>query len=162
MKIGVISDTHIPAAAAALPARIKELFAGVDLILHAGDLVELKVIDELAKIAPVEAVSGNMDPALVTRKLPAKRIVEAGGFRIGLVHGWGPPASLREWVKHVFAGEKVDAIVYGHSHAGVSDMEDGILFFNPGSPTDKAFTQVNTVGILELGEKITGEIIKLK
>ena len=61
MKIGVLSDTHVPHAFPVLPPKVFEVFAGADLILHAGDIVSLDVLTELEAIAPVEAVAGNMD-----------------------------------------------------------------------------------------------------
>ncbi len=73
MRVGVISDTHVPAIARSLPAAVFEVFKGVDLILHAGDVVELSVLDELRTIAPVEAVAGNMDGSEVHLNLPLKR-----------------------------------------------------------------------------------------
>jgi putative phosphoesterase len=160
MKIGVISDTHIPRAAQELPKEIYAAFKGVDLILHAGDLITISVLDKLSKMARTEAVHGNMDEPEIRKALPAKKIIKAGNFTIGLFHGAGAPFRLINTVKAEFP-EKVDAIVFGHSHSPVNEVRDGILFFNPGSPTDKVFARYNSYGILTVNESIKGEIIKL-
>src|SRR5947209_3800511 len=84
-RIGVISDTHIPHFKG-LPQAIWEHFAGVELIVHAGDLSVLSVIDELETIAPIVAVQGNVEEEEVMLKLPIKREIVVGGCRIGIVH----------------------------------------------------------------------------
>lgn len=160
MRIGIISDTHIPRAALELPEIIYAEFKNVDLILHAGDLVELSVLDKLKAMAPVKAVRGNMDDAKVSLALPEKEIIDIkGGFKIGLVHGRGSPSNLIESVAAEFTD--VDAIVFGHSHSPVNEVKNGILFFNPGSPTDKVFAPYNSFGILEVNQEIKGSIIRL-
>ncbi len=135
IKIAVLSDTHIPVTANDLPKEVYDGISGVDMILHAGDLVELEVLDRLNKIAPVRAVCGNMDSERVRSKLPKKEIIKINSVSLGLIHGWGPPSSLPELVSKEFKG--MDAIIFGHSHNPLSQIKDGILFFNPGSPTDK-------------------------
>jgi len=160
-RIGVISDTHIPIAAQKLPAEIYKAFKGVDLILHAGDLVDISVLKDLNKLAQTQAVHGNMDSLEVQKELPAKRIVKVGKFSIGLIHGFGSPFNLMNRIKGEFT-EKVDAIVYGHSHSFVNEVHEGILYFNPGSPTDKIFARHNTYGVLDLEETIKGRIVKLR
>lgn len=159
MKIGVIADTHIPESADRIPSSVYEHFRDVDLILHAGDLLELRVLDELRKISEVKAVFGNMDPDVTREALPAKQVIEVGRFRIGLIHGFGPPSKLMEMVRARF--DRVEAIVYGHSHSPVNQTRRGILFFNPGSPTDRIFAPYNSCGILEVDDKIKGRIIRL-
>ena len=160
MKIGVISDTHIPRAASDIPKKIYDEFRGVDLILHAGDFIELNVLDKLKELAPVKAVWGNMDERDVRSVLTDKKVVHIDNkFKIGLMHGHGAPAGLIEVVKKQFSN--VDAIVFGHSHSPVNEVRDGILFFNPGSPTDKVFAPYNSFGILEVNESINGRIIRL-
>jgi len=160
MRIGVISDTHIPNRADKIPEAVCEDFKKVDMILHAGDFVELSVLEKLKTLAPVKAVIGNMDHPEVVNLLSKKEIIEAGNFKIGLIHGYGPPFGLQERIKKEFTG-KVDIIVYGHSHRAVKEMKDGILFFNPGSVTDKVFSPYNSYGIIEINDKIAAKIIKL-
>ena len=160
MRIGVISDTHIPNNAPFLPSKLLKQLQGVDLILHAGDLVTTDVLGELSRIARVEAVYGNMDTYKVCKSLPAKKVVEAGKFKVGLMHGRGAPDGLMDLVLREFKG--VDVIVFGHSHRPVNELCEGILLFNPGSPTDKVYAPYNSFGFLNVEEQgIKGEIIRL-
>lgn len=176
MKIGVLSDTHLSASTGIvetvknkvrnkrtlddLYTIIQQHFHDVDLILHAGDFVILPVFEALQNIAPVEGVRGNMDNIDIQRQFPTKKVLELAGFKIGLTHGDGAPQGIIERVRQYFP-EKVDAIVFGHSHQPVNEVRDGILFFNPGSPTDRIFASQNSIGILELSDSIQGRLIQL-
>lgn len=160
MRILVLSDTHIPRVAEDLPAKVYDEIAGVDMILHAGDFVDREVLDALKKLKKIHAVYGNMDAPELRRILKDKEVIEAGTFRIGLIHGYGAPRELMDTVKTEFAG--VDAIVFGHSHSAINVVKDGVLFFNPGSPTDTIFATKKTYGILEVTDKkIEGRIVTL-
>jgi len=158
-RIGVVSDTHIPKAAPDFPALLYDEFKNVDLILHAGDLVETEVLRKLQNLAPTRAVCGNMDSYELKASLPQKDVIRIDGFKIGLIHGYGPPARIIQAISKEF--NRVDAIVFGHSHMSVCEKIKKTLFFNPGSPTDKIFAPQNSFGILEVGEEIKGKIIKL-
>ena len=81
MKIGILSDTHIPTIRESIPPALLKAFENVDLIIHAGDLVRLEVLDSLTSLAPVKAVSGNMDPAEVKRELPDKLCISIEGIK---------------------------------------------------------------------------------
>lgn len=159
MKIGVISDTHVPTIVPALPPVIFDIFRGVDLILHAGDIVELSVLDDLRAIAPVEAVAGNVDDVEVHARLPLKKIIQLGKYRAGLIHGKYKIDIQKEMIRKEF--DHVDLIVYGHSHTPFWGEIDGIYFLNPGSPTDKRHAPYNSVAILEVGESLKAEIIRI-
>ncbi len=160
MKIGVISDTHIPGNCETIPDKIKEYFKGVDMIIHAGDITELCVLDELALIAPrVEAVRGNMDLHPPSNKLPLKKIIIAEKFKIGVIHGSGAPKNLMKRVANEF--KNVDVIIFGHSHIPVNEVSNGVLFFNPGSATDTVTAMERTIGILEINNEIKGQIISI-
>lgn len=159
MKIGVISDTHIPEAALQLPPEIFRAFEGADLILHAGDILDMAVIEELGQLAQVRAVRGNMDYFSRVHGLPEMLIVEVGNFRIGLTHGSGPRFQLAERVRRQFAN--VHCIVFGHSHQPQNEMLGDVLMFNPGSPTDLKYAPYRSYGILEVDETIHGRIITL-
>lgn len=159
MKIGVISDTHIPYVVTALPPVLFDIFKGVDLILHAGDLVELSVLDDLQAIAPVEAVAGNVDDSDVHLKLPAKKTLRLGNYTVGLTHGKYRIDVQREMIRKDF--DHVDLIVYGHSHTPFWGMIDGVYYLNPGSPTDKRHAPYNSVALLEIGDDIKAEIIRI-
>jgi len=162
MKIGVISDTHISDPSKKIPQKILDEFRRVDMIIHAGDLIDLSVLDALKAICKnVKAVSGNMDPVEVKKRLPEKEILKVGKHKIGVIHGYGPPNNLINYLSDVFKDDKVDLIIFGHSHNAISEKKAGILFFNPGSPTDKIFASYNSFGIIEINDKIEAKIIKL-
>lgn len=160
MRILVISDTHIPRSAVDMPAAVYKEIENVDMIVHAGDLVEKDFYEKLKALRETKAVCGNMDSAELCKVLKTKEEFTAGKFKIGLIHGYGAPMNMVDTVKSEFKG--VDAIIFGHSHSPLNIVKDGILFFNPGSPTDKIFAQTNTYGILEITDKkIEGKIVKL-
>jgi putative phosphoesterase len=160
MRILVLSDTHIPRAAHDLPKQVYDEIGLVDMILHAGDFAEKSVLEKLSALRETRAVYGNMDSVKLKEVLSAKEVLQLGRFRIGLTHGYGAPAELMETVRGEFTS--VDAIVYGHSHSPVNTVKDGILYFNPGSPTDKIFASSNSYGILEITDRrIEGRIIKI-
>ncbi len=162
MKIGVISDTHIPDRAGGIPAKVLEEFKNVDMIIHAGDLVETGVLDVLRSVCPnVSAVWGNMDPDEIKNVLPEKVVLRIGKFRIGVIHGYGVPNKLIDLVQSVFECDNVNIIIFGHSHNSVNEKRNGILFFNPGSPTDKVFSEHNSYGIIEINDGIEAKIIKI-
>lgn len=163
MLIGVLSDTHIPEAAEDLPMKIYEDLKRVDLIIHAGDIVNLETLKKLRKIKIVEAVYGNMDYPEVKNVLKDKIIINAGGFTIGVFHGRGAHSNIVETVKQEFStqNKKLDCIVFGHSHQPLNIVSENIIFFNPGSATDKVFAPYNSYGILEITDKIIGRIIKI-
>ncbi|MBS4032098.1 MAG: metallophosphoesterase family protein [Clostridiales bacterium] len=161
MRIGVVSDTHIPNRARILPARLFELLDGVDMILHAGDIVEAWVLQELTALAPVEAVAGNMDPLELVNRLGRKKTLSLAGFKLGLIHG--DHGSIRsktpQRALQAFSEDDVNCVVFGHSHQPYCQKENGILLFNPGSPTDRRREPRFSCGILTLEKDIRGEIL---
>ena len=177
MRIGLISDTHIPEACEHLPERVFEVFAGIDLVMHAGDVYVNRVLDELARIAPVIAALGNGDEGLDGHRFrldPDERVREAHlvtveGVRIGLVHAIPTPDETSD---EVFAramdaqfGGPVDVIVQGHSHVEGVVRFGATLVVNPGSATlPRNLVGVpGTVAILEIkdGGQVTAEIVSL-
>lgn len=159
VRIGVLSDTHIPVAAREIPRKALKLLGGVDLIVHAGDILQPTVLEELKELAEVRAVYGNMDTHSVREKLPEIETFEVQRFKIGVIHGSGPPYGIESRVREKF--NQIDVIIYGHSHSPKNEVIDDVLFFNPGSPTDKVFAPHNSLGILTIDRKISGEIIKI-
>lgn len=158
IKVGVISDTHIPTRAKALPDFVFETFSGVDYILHAGDLLTENVITDLETLAPVYAVAGNNDSFEIYEKYGSKRIIEIGNKRIGLTHGYGRyKTHLNAYDE--FSGDMVDCIVFGHSHAPFNETINGILLFNPGSPTDRRFQPKFSLGMLYIDDRIEGQLL---
>jgi uncharacterized protein len=161
MKIGVISDTHIVNKSEHLSGIILDVFKQMDMVIHAGDMVDLKVIDELkSACTSVIAVSGNMDQEAVIKKYPLKEIIEVAGYRIGIMHGSGSALHIITVLKDAFQADRPDIIVFGHSHKPMNEFIDGVLFFNPGSATD--FTaEYNSYGIIEINKGINARIIKV-
>ncbi|MDY6930590.1 MAG: metallophosphoesterase family protein [Halobacteriota archaeon] len=159
MRIGVVSDTHIPVRAKKLPDELTSGLKDVDLILHAGDFEESSALKALRDICDVKAVHGNMDSLALKEQLPEKLVLEVEGYKIGLTHGFGSPTGLEERLRERF--DKIDVLVYGHTHRPMNEFVDGTLFFNPGSPTDMIFAPFKSFGILEIGSEIRAEIIKI-
>ncbi|WP_407376656.1 metallophosphoesterase [Methanobrevibacter sp.] len=160
MLIGLISDTHIPDRARVLPQNVLDAFGDVDLILHAGDLTSLKVIEELEMIAPVMAVQGNMDRAKGI-DLPKAKVIEAEGLKIGLVHGEVYPRADTQQLVYLAKELDCDILVSGHSHQPKIEKTDGVLLINPGSPIVPRLAD-RTVMILEVNNKeVDVEIIKV-
>ena len=162
MRIGVISDTHIPDKADAIPQKVLDEFKKVDMVIHAGDLVDLSVLEELKNVCKnVKAVWGNMDPQEARKVLSEKEILTVGKYKIGLMHGYGAPNRLVELLSEIFKNDAVDLIIFGHSHSPLNEKRGNTLFFNPGSLTDKIFAPYNSYGIIEINDTIKAEIIKL-
>ena len=159
MKIGVLSDTHLKTIPAHLGEVIEHHFQDADMILHAGDVVESDVLDYFADRG-VRAVAGNMDSYHLKELNPVKRIIPIKGFKLGLIHGWGSPVGIEDRIREEF--DEIDILIFGHTHNASSHRKDGVLFFNPGSPTCKRFAAHNTIGILELGERINPRIITIE
>ncbi|MBN2223984.1 MAG: metallophosphoesterase family protein [Deltaproteobacteria bacterium] len=158
MKIGVISDTHLTFVDNRFAELTRRYFSDVDVIIHAGDMVDESVLTFLSAWRLL-AVLGNMDRGVLADTLPQKRTEQLGGKRIGITHGWGSPGQLPGRVREEFRSDPVDCIVFGHSHAPLVSTDHGVLMFNPGSPTDKRFAEKNTLGFLTITENgITGEI----
>lgn len=160
-RIGVISDTHIPAYKA-LPEAVWTHFAGVELIIHAGDLSQLSIINELETLAPVIAVQGNVEEEEVMHALPIKRELLIGGLRIGVVHILGNAQNRVKAARQEFPTAR--CVVFGHSHVPHNQKHDGQLLFNPGSATDRRRQPACSLGLLTIddeNQQIKGEIILL-
>jgi len=148
--IGLISDTH-----GLLRPEALEPLRGSDLIIHAGDVGDLAILDELEKIAPVHAVRGNVDIGDLGRALPLDAVVQWQGTSIYILH-------IRAELDLDPATAGFDAVVFGHSHKPEIGAEDDVLYFNPGSAGPRRFSLPVTVGRLtKIGEKLNAEIIPL-
>ena len=160
MLIGLISDTHIPDRARIIPTNVIDAFSDVDLILHAGDLTSLSVVEELEKIAQVMAVQGNMD-RVSGIDLPGARTLEVEGVKIGLVHGEVYPRADTQQLVYLAKELDVDILVSGHSHQPKIEQTDGVLLINPGSPVVPRLAD-RTVMLLEIHDKeVDVEIVKV-
>jgi len=173
MKIGLVSDTHVPTSLAHLPDELLARLEGVDAILHAGDLVSPSVIERLNRIAPTTAVAGNMDPPEVARRLPDRVTLHFVGRSIGLKHGHQPHALQDRYIGlgydapemelfyQAMAAQLPDAevIAFGHFHAPLVRRWNDRLFVNPGAvvPTRGR----STFAFLEIGADIEARIVEL-
>lgn len=159
-RVVAISDTHIPKVGEELPPALLEALRGADLILHAGDLVDISVLEKLQELGPVAAVAGNMDYPSVRSVLPETRVVEVEGKRIGITHGGGPPMGIERRVLSRFRG--VDVVVYGHTHSAHLEERKGVMLVNPGTPNDRRFSRRLSYAVLEVGEgRVRPEIVWL-
>ncbi|OEF98990.1 hypothetical protein BHF71_09885 [Vulcanibacillus modesticaldus] len=158
MKITVISDTHMPRKAKTLPTRVIKSIERTDALIHAGDFTSPNLLYYLEALTHVEAVAGNNDGYEIILHLGTKKIVEMNGYRIGIIHGEGIHSTTIQRVKQAFANDRVDIVIFGHSHQAYNKWEDGVLYFNPGSPTDKRRSPKYSYGEITLGDKIKAEI----
>ena len=161
--MGLISDTHIPSRAKAVPPKVFETFRDASLILHAGDLTQLSVLTELERLAPVVAVQGNMDGKDVVERLPRVNSVEVEGWKFEVIHTLGVFVGLRQMKKAIKRND-FNALVFGHTHRPMVKWEAKVLFINPGSPTNPMppFLVKPTVGLLRVSrERIEPEIIQI-
>lgn len=148
MRIAVLSDTHLRPGRT-LPRFIWEQLTEIDMILHAGDLTNPTLLEELEALAPVHAVKGNCDDWDVA--LPDQKIIACETFKIGLIHGsYGKGRNTVERAINAFAEYPIDIIVFGHSHSPFMEWRNGVLLFNPGSPTDKRRESQFSMGFLEI------------
>jgi hypothetical protein len=145
MKIGIISDTH-----GLLRARVFEVFEGVEHVLHAGDVGKPDILTELAAIAPVTAVWGNVDGFEIRGRVPEVARLELGGVRIAVVHGmqFGSPTPQKVAAAYPDAG----LVVFGHSHRPLIQQVGPTLAVNPGSAGPRRFKDPVTVAIAEIEE----------
>jgi uncharacterized protein len=153
----VIADTHLPRRPIALPEGLIPYLERADLILHAGDLMDPTLLDELAAYAPVRAVGGNLDPP--EARLPETVEFEFGGVRIAMIHDSGPKRGRRNRMRRRFPGARV--VVFGHSHIPWLEDEE-LLLLNPGSPTDRRRQPEHTFALLCVeGGEVRAEVLAL-
>ena len=175
MRIGLISDTHVPEVGERLPGQVYDLLAGVDLVLHAGDMHVIDVLDWLERIAPVVGARGNGDGDGFRPPFPdddprvkSAQVLELEGLRVELVHGFPLPGET-PWIsqdalmeRHF--GGRVDVLVCGDTHiAHATTSNEGVLIVNPGSPAlPRNVREPGTVGVLTIeGGVARAEILRL-
>lgn len=153
MKIGVISDTH-----GWLDPRVEKLFAGVEHILHAGDIGNPVIELELKFIAPATVVQGNVDVGLPFKLTEIVTLAE----KKFLMHHITNPRALSETLEQQIRQQQPDAVIFGHTHKPFAQMVDGIFYFNPGYAGKPKFGAERSVAILHLdGKEIRHEFIPL-
>ncbi|MCU1461583.1 MAG: phosphodiesterase [Acidimicrobiales bacterium] len=157
MHVVVLSDTHIrPGRHRRLPDAVYAELDRADAVLHAGDVVTPELLDELGGFAPVHAVLGSNDDAALAARLPETAVVDLGGVSVGMIHDSGPTAGRVARMRRRFPA--ADVVVFGHSHAPVDEVGvDGQRLFNPGSPTERRWQAVHTMGVLTIdGGRLAG------
>ncbi len=159
MKIIVMSDTHLRKPTDEFKSLCSEYCEDADMVIHLGDWERVEILNFMEQY-PLEAVAGNMDDHLIQERLPSRKIVKAGDFRIGITHGWGSPGNIRQRIRSEFAN--VDAILFGHTHQPLLMREDdGLLWFNPGSVFFGRGVSTRSIGILRIQERLEAEIVRM-
>lgn len=168
MRIGILSDTHIPETRKNLPPQVLEVFRGVDLILHCGDIYHLSVLDELQVISPVLAARGDDDHfrLLEDPRVKETHTIQIDGLKLGLAHIVPYPENvwqtLDERMKKDFGGP-MDILVFGDTHEPLVETYKGILLVNPGSTTLPFYRpRLGTVAIMTVESgRANAEIVQL-
>ncbi|MHB8171317.1 MAG: metallophosphoesterase family protein [Thermincolia bacterium] len=160
--IGIVADTHIPRRAPVLPPPLISGLQGVDLIIHAGDLVSRKVINDLEALAPLEVVAGNHDIKKFSNSLPLAKIIHIDNLSIGITHGGKnrndyPLAGVN--AKECFDKTKPDIIIYGHTHQPLVNYDGKTILINPGSPTDNRSGYHNSFARLIISPLLAVELV---
>ena len=165
MRIGLISDTHIPEAAEAVPPQVMDVFEGVDLILHAGDIFIVSVLDELQTIAPVLAARGDDDYRVRDERVKEVQNLTVDGLTLYLIH------SSQHWARDIIEhpekhdlNRAPDIVVFGHTHRDTVMTVKKSLLVNPGSPTFPNYQlRLGTVALLDINDgRVEAHIVELK
>ncbi|HEU0244316.1 MAG TPA: metallophosphoesterase [Candidatus Limnocylindrales bacterium] len=162
MKVALVADTHLPRFGRALPRALVDGFerVGIDRIVHAGDWTDPVAVDLLEALAPVDGVAGNNDAPALHERYGTRLILDLGGARIGVTHGHlGPGSTTPERARRAFEGERLDAIVFGHSHVPLVERQaGGTWLVNPGSPTDKRRQATFSWAVLEVSGRTIASV----
>lgn len=150
MKIGIISDTHMSKHFSKLKEFILKNFSDVDLIIHAGDYTSTEVITLLKAHGNFVGVYGNNDKSKLRSLVSQKQIITIENFKIGICHGDGPQKNTIDNVTETFKDEKLDIIIFGHSHKPCIFTKEKTMYLNPGSCTSKRKEPWFSYIILEL------------
>ena len=157
MLVGVVSDTH-----GYLNPKVAELLAGVEHILHAGDIGDAGIIEDLARIAPVTTVRGNNDRTGAESLFPEEANLVLEGCNFFLTHEVKVPKGPEDPSMDPYKKAGADVVVFGHSHIALQRQIGTVLFFNPGAAGKRRFKVVPSIGTLELRPgRVDGTIIPL-
>jgi hypothetical protein len=153
--IAIIADTHLPRGERRLSDRCLALLRGAELILHAGDISTVTVLDQLSALGPpLIAVRGNVEEPELRERLPVEIEIELDRLRLAMTHDAGPARGRLARLRRRFPD--ADAVVFGHSHIPLLEAVEGFQIFNPGSPTDRRRQPRHTMG---LGRVADGRIV---
>jgi len=161
MQLAIISDTHMPRGERTIPVLCLERCRRADAILHAGDLIDVPVLELLRSLGPpVHAVAGNGDTAFLAAILPRRLELTFEGVRVAMVHD---PGEARTRVRNLVAAfPGSDAVIFGHTHSPQHEEQDGVQIFNPGSPTERRRAPTHTMGIARIeGKRISFEHVSV-
>ncbi len=165
MRIGLVTDTHLPSTIRELWDEVRVAFAGADLILHAGDIVSPRVLDWLESIAPTLAARGNNDSGWDDPRVEDVQRLHLEGWRIAMVHDMEPEERpIADLTQQYLHGEPADIVITGHTHFERLDYREGVLQINSGSATHPHLwsTRLGTVGVLDIAPgSITARILRL-
>jgi putative phosphoesterase len=165
-RIGILSDTHMPGSVRRLWPEVGHAFAGVDLIMHSGDICLPVVLDQLEEWAPVLAARGNNDFfGSGDPRVEDIHWLDVHGLRIAMVHDMEPESEpIDELSRKYLKGERADVMITGHTHFERLDWRDGVLQVNSGSAVHphQWSTRLGTVAILDISEKaVHASIVRL-
>lgn len=157
LRVGVVSDTH-----GHFDPRLRELFAGCDLVLHAGDVVDPAILRELAALAPVRAVRGNNDLGPALEALPEIASVPLGELTALVVHALGSRVNPAPSLRRALAHHRPQVLVHGHSHRPSAELADGVLLLNPGSAGPRRFSLPRAAATLAVrGRVVEARLVDL-
>lgn len=147
-----------------LPPEMVDGLRRTDLIIHLGDYDSEDLIDDLSRLGDFHGITGNHDGPAIRSLLPQQDIIEIEGKRLALVHGHGcvVPFGFKHGLLKRFRGERIDAILYGHTHVAKNHFLSGVLFFNPGSAVGRFPSWRGSYGLLTIAESIHGEIVHVR
>ncbi len=147
VTVAIISDTHLPRGERALSPACVELLRAADVILHAGDICTVAVLDELSALGPpLHAVHGNVDEAMLQSRLASTLALELRAVRFAMIHDAGPARGRLARLRAQFVG--ADVVIFGHSHIPLHETDgSGFQIFNPGSPTERRRAPQRTMGL---------------
>lgn len=150
MRVIVLADTHMPKHGRSFPRELLAALSGADMIVHLGDFTSFDVVGMLREYnVPLRGVHGNNDDHDVVSLFPPRDRLRINNHVISLIHGHIGGKTAEAAARAVQGG---DAVLFGHSHRATSLVENGRLFFNPGSPTDRRWTAHHSFGVLDVSE----------
>ena len=153
MKVGIISDTHISKKIDSIDRLIEDYFYDVDTIIHVGDFNSSEVIKRIKSKKKFIGVYGNNDSKDIRNILPIKDIIKIEGYKVGLFHGHGSGKNTLDRAYDEFKDDKVDIIIFGHSHQPIIRTRNKVLMINPGSPMKKLKERWYSYVLLQLNKK---------
>lgn len=152
MKIAVISDTHIHKHGNRIVEILDKYFKDADMIIHAGDYTDIGVLKTLMKYKKFIGVYGNNDKGEIRNILKEKEIIRIEGYSIGICHGHGEGKTTLERAFDNFKDDKVDIIIFGHSHEPSITTKNKILVLNPGTFTGRLKEKWHSFIILQINQ----------